>query len=81
MGEKHQLVASRTPPTRGLAHSPGRRPDWESNPRPFGLQNDAQPTEPHQSWLLHFYVCCRDGIFHPHASFAVALNYSPCFIV
>ena len=23
-------------------------PDWESNPQPFHLQADAQPTEPHQ---------------------------------
>ena len=32
-GEKHQsVVASCTPPTGDLAHSPGTCPDWESIP-------------------------------------------------
>ena len=31
-GEKHQrVIASHTPPTGDLAHSPGMCPDWESN--------------------------------------------------
>ena len=48
-GEKHQcVVASHVPPTGDLAHNPGMCPDWESNPRTFGLQAGAQSTEPHQ---------------------------------
>ena len=38
------------------AHNPGMCPDWELNPRLFGLQDNAQPTEPHQPGLfLEFY--------------------------
>ena len=45
-GEKHQgIVASRAPPTGGLAHDPGMCPDWELNWRPFGLQSGAQFTD------------------------------------
>ena len=44
--EKHQLFASRTPPT-WMACNPGMCPDHESNRRPFGLQASAQSTEPH----------------------------------
>ena len=29
--EKHQSVASHTPPSGDLAHKPGMCPDWESN--------------------------------------------------
>ena len=47
--EKHQSVASCMAPSRDLACNPGMCPDWESNQWHFGLQNDAQPTEPHQS--------------------------------
>ena len=47
-GEKHQqVVASRTPPTRNLAHNPGMCTDWELNQQPFGSQAGAQSTEPH----------------------------------
>ena len=50
--EKHQcVVASRSPPTRGLAYNPGMCLDWESNPWSFGLQAGAQSTEPHQPGL------------------------------
>ena len=42
--EKHQLIASLTPPIRDLAHNP----DWESNWRPFRMQAGTQSTEPHQ---------------------------------
>ena len=45
---KHQLVASRMPPTRDLACNPGRCPDWGSNWRPFGSLAGAQSTEPPQ---------------------------------
>ena len=37
------------PPTGEWTQSPGMRPDWESNQQHFGSQEDAQPTEPHQS--------------------------------
>ena len=47
--EKHQyVIASCTPPTKGLAHNPGMCPDWEWNQRPFGSQASAQSIEPHQ---------------------------------
>ena len=46
--EKHQLVASRTPPV----GDPGVCPERESNWQPFGLQADAQSTEPHQAGLI-----------------------------
>ena len=51
-GEKYRLVASNTPPTGGLAHKTGMRPDWESNQQPLGLQAGSQSTEPHQSGLI-----------------------------
>ena len=52
-GEKHQcVVVSHMPPTGDLARNPGRCPDWESNRRPFGLQDNAPPTEPHQPGRL-----------------------------
>ena len=38
--EKHQLVASCTPPTRDLAHNLGMCPDKESKWWPFGLQEN-----------------------------------------
>ena len=41
-------VASRMPPFGNVARNPGMCPDWESNPRPFSLQGNAQSTEPHQ---------------------------------
>ena len=48
-GEKHQcVVASRTPPTGGLAHNPGMCPDWESNQQPFGSRAGTESAEPHQ---------------------------------
>ena len=36
-------------PTGDWTHNPGRCPDQEPNWRPIALQDDAQPTEPHQS--------------------------------
>ena len=57
MREKHQLVASRTHPDRGPNLQPRPVPNWESNSQPFGLQDDAQPTEPHWpglSFLNHY---------------------------
>ena len=56
--EKHQcvressMIASCTPPTRGLASNPGRCRNRESNWGHFGLHNDAQPTEPLQSGCI-----------------------------
>ena len=46
--EKHQSVASCTPPTGDVAHNPGMCPDWELNERPFGSQAGSQSTEPDQ---------------------------------
>ena len=46
--EKHQSVASRTPPAGDLAYNPGMCPDLELNQQPFSLQTGAQSTEPHQ---------------------------------
>ena len=50
-GTKHvqdRLVASHTPPTGDLAHTPGMCPDRESNLQPSSSQTSAQSTEPHQ---------------------------------
>lgn len=44
----HQSVASRTHQTGDQTHNPGTCPDWESNPPPFGVQDNGQPAEPHQ---------------------------------
>ena len=33
----------------GTACNPGMCPDWELNWRPYALQDDTQPTEPHWS--------------------------------
>ena len=35
LGEKHQTVASHTPPSGDLAHNPGVCPDWETEPGTF----------------------------------------------
>ena len=37
--------------TGDLAQNPGMLPDLESNWQPFSSQDDAQPTQPHQSRL------------------------------
>ena len=42
------------PPAGDLAYNPGICPYWELDQQSFSLQNDAQPTEPHQ-WGLIFY--------------------------
>ena len=49
--EKHQLIASHMhAPWMGTkSHNQGMHPDQESNRWPFGLWDDTQPTEPHQS--------------------------------
>ena len=59
--EKHQLVASCTSPAKDLACNPGMCPDWEENQQPFGLWNNAQPTESHQSGL---YTYVLSSIIH-----------------
>ena len=48
--EKHQLVATHTCPNQGLNPQPRHVPAWDPNPQLFGLQDDVQPTEPHQLW-------------------------------
>ena len=46
---KHQcVVASRVPPTGDLALNVVMCPVWESNQRPFGLQDATQSTDAHQ---------------------------------
>ena len=55
-GERNQLVASCTSPTRDPALNPGMCPNWESNQQPFGSQANAQSTEPHQPGCIAF--CC-----------------------
>ena len=52
--EKHQSIASGTSPTGELACSSGVCPDWEWNQQTFGLQDDAQPTEPH--WSGSYFI-------------------------
>ena len=47
------------PPTGDLAHNPGMCPDWEWNQRPFGSQDDAQSTEPHQPGLFSTFQMGR----------------------
>ena len=42
-------------PTRERTHNPGMCPDQESNQRPFTLQDDAQPTEPHWSVQASYF--------------------------
>ena len=57
-GEHHHCaVASYTPPTGDLAHSPGMCSDWELNQQPFVLQVGTPSTEPHQpGWYYLFSV-------------------------
>ena len=52
--ERHQLVASCTPPTGDLACNPDMCPDPESNLQPFSLQTGTLSTEPHQPGLEFF---------------------------
>ena len=64
-GQKHQcVVASRAPPTRDLAHNPGRYPDWKSNQQPFGSQAGTQSTKPHQLGLF-VKIKCSELIIPP----------------
>ena len=46
--EKHQSVASCTPPSGDLVCNPGMCHDWELNQQPFGFQAGAQSTQPCQ---------------------------------
>ena len=57
-GENHRcVVASHIPSTGDLACNPGLCPEWESNWQTFGLQADAQPTEPYQpGYILCFLM-------------------------
>ena len=50
--EKHGLVASRSLPTRDMAHNLGMCPLQESYLQHFGMQDDDQTTEIHQSGPL-----------------------------
>ena len=67
-----RLVASHTPPARGLACNPGLCPAWESNWGPFGLWDNAQTTKPHQSGpiaflKLSFTLAWRSQLLHVKA--------------
>ena len=54
-GGKYQcVVASHVHPTGDLACHPGMCPHWGLKGQPFGLQDNAQPTELHQSRPLFF---------------------------
>ena len=53
-GEKHQMVASHTPPAGNLAHNPGLCPGPEWNPQPFRSKADARSTELHPPGLKVF---------------------------
>ena len=57
VGEKHQLSVSPKTWTRDLADSPGMFLDQESNWWPQALQDNAQPTKPHQSGHTMLLVC------------------------
>ena len=46
--EKHRLVAPCIHPDRGWNPRPRCVPDWELDWQPITLQDDTQPTEPHQ---------------------------------
>ena len=74
--EKHQLVASRLPPTRDLVCNPGMYPDWELNRQPFGLQDSAQPTELHQSGLC---CCCCCWFLKPDSFLKLCKVSQPTF--
>ena len=51
-GREISVVASHMPPTRDMARNAGMCPHPEPNLWPFSLQNDGQPTVPHQSGLI-----------------------------
>ena len=56
--EKHQgVVASQVPSTGDLACNPGMCPDWELNWQPFGLGNNTQTAEQHQSGQGYVLFC------------------------
>ena len=61
--EKHQWVASCTPPAGKRAHNPGMSPDREWNQWPFVLQDDAQPIEPYHSGINLILFNCY-VVFH-----------------
>ena len=58
--QKHQLVASHICPNKGqnphLPLKPGKCPDRELNQRSLTLQDNAQPTQTHQSELSFFFL-------------------------
>ena len=61
-GEKHQcVVAPQAPPAWDLAHNPGMCLDWDLNQLPFGSQNVAQSTEPHQLGQFQIFtsISCK----------------------
>ena len=75
--EKHQSVASHTPPFGDLARNPAVCPDQESKWRPFGSQACAQSTEPHQPGpdlcfpmciIVHHFLLVSGTSLHGYAT-------------
>ena len=62
MREKHQSVASHTPPIGDLAYNPGMYLDWESNRWCFGFQAGTQSTEPHKPGQRNVFLNDRKPI-------------------
>ena len=60
MWGNHRFVVSLTAPTRDLAHNLGTCPDWKSCHHPFGLWNDVQDAEPHQSGPNSYHLFEND---------------------
>ena len=79
-------------PTRDLAPTPGRSPDWEWNWRPFDAQAGNQSTEPHQLEPIFFFKLEKNFIstvtqlfllltlcWHFHTLVALCIIFkSPC---
>ena len=71
--EKHLSVAYSTSPAGDLERKPDMCSDQESNLQPFDLQDNNQPTEPHQSGLRKLHISCN-------LLFGSSLGHS-CFII
>lgn len=72
-GEKDWLTASCTLPGGEWAHHLGMCPVWESNQQPFGIQDNAQPTEAHWPGLIAI-IMLDSPSGHPKCA-----EYSLCY--